>query len=127
MPATDQVTELNLSTNRLGHGIRVLGLSNGNGKFPGRTHSMGGNGMRLEVDVSPELTGKRMTVVSVRDDLGRKLDNRGGGRSSESYSFNYQPKPDAKSLDITLVVQEVVTAEFLVKPEPFTPAKAAGK
>lgn len=126
LPAVDEVTELNLSTNRLGHTVRVLGLTHGKGQFPSRSHSMGGNlGTRIEVDVSPELgTGKRLTVVSVRDDQGRKLDSRGAGRGDGSYSFTYEPKPDAKALDITLAVQEVVTAEFLVKPELFKPAPA---
>lgn len=128
LPAVDSVTELNLSTNRLGHTVRVLGLTNGKGQFPSRGHSMGGNGTRIEVDVSPELgTGRRLTIMGVRDDQGRKLDSRGAGRGGGSYAFSYEPKPDAKSLDFTLVVQEVVTAEFLVKPELFKPASAAGK
>jgi hypothetical protein len=128
LPAVDEVTELNLSTNRLGHTVRVLGLTHGKGQFPSRNHSMGGNGTRIEVDVSPELgTGKRLTIVGVRDDQGRKLDSRGAGRGSGSYSFSYEPKPDAKSLDFTLAVQEVVTAEFLVKPEVFKPAPATKK
>ncbi|MEQ2009263.1 MAG: hypothetical protein ABMA26_20980 [Limisphaerales bacterium] len=128
IPAPDGVTELQLSTNRLGHGVRVLGLAQGTGQFGNEYSSMAGDkGVRVDVFISPELgTGKRLTVVSVRDDQGRKLDSRGAGRSSNSYSFGYEPKPDAKSLDFTLVVQEVVTAEFLVKPELFTPAKAAG-
>ena len=84
---------------------------------------MSGSGVKIEVDVSPELgTSKRLTVLSVRDEQGRKVDSRGGGRSGGSYSFTYEPKPDAKSLDFTLVMQEVVTAEFLVKPELFKPA-----
>jgi len=128
LPAVDSVMELNLSTNRLGHTVRVLGLTHGKGQFPSRNHSMGGNGMRIEVDVSPELgTGRRLTIMGVRDDQGRKLDSRGAGRSSSLYSFSYEPKPDAKSLDFTLVVQEVVTAEFLVKPELFKPAPSPGK
>jgi hypothetical protein len=126
LPAADEVTELNLSTNRLGHTVRVLGLARGKGKFGNRHSSMSSPGVRIEVDVSPELgTGKRLTVLDVRDDQGRKLDNRGYGRSSSSYSFGYEQKPDAKSLDFTLVVQEVVTAELLVKPELFAPVKTA--
>jgi hypothetical protein len=79
--------------------------------------------VKIEVDVLPELgTSKRLTVLSVRDDQGRKVHGHGHGRSGSSYSFTYEPKPDAKSLDFTLVVQEVVTAEFLVKPELFMPA-----
>jgi hypothetical protein len=128
LPAADDVTELNLSTNRLGHTVRVLGLANGKGKFGNRHSSMGGPSVRIEVDVSPELgTDKRLTVSSVRDDQGRKVESRGYGRSSSSYSFGYEPKPDAKALDFTLVVQEVVTAEFLVKPELFKPAPATKK
>ncbi len=117
LPAMDEVTELNLSTNRLGHTVRVLGVSNGKGKFPGRTHSMGGNHPRIEVEVTPELSGKRLTVLSVRDDQGRKVESRGWGRGGGSYSFSYDPKADAKSLDVMLVVQETIIAEFLVKPE----------
>jgi len=125
LPAVDSVTELNLSTNRLGHTVRVLGLAQGQGKFSGRHSRMSGGDVRIEVDVSPELgTRKRLTVLSVRDDQGRKAESRGYGRSSSSYSFSYEPKPDAKSLDFTLVVQEVVTAEFLVKPEVFKAAPA---
>jgi hypothetical protein len=106
----------------------VLGLANGKGKFGNRHSSMGGPSVRIEVDVSPELgTDKRLTVSSVRDDQGRKVESRGYGRSSSSYSFGYEPKPDAKALDFTLVVQEVVTAEFLVKPELFKPAPATKK
>lgn len=123
LPAVDDVTELNLSTNRLGHTVRVLGISNGKGKFPGRTHSMGGNHPKIEVEVTPELTGKRLTVMNVRDDQGRKVDSQGASRGGGSYSFSYEPKPDVKSLDFTLVVQEVVIAEFLVKPERFSPMK----
>lgn len=123
LPAVDGVTELNLTTNRLGHTVRVFGLANGMGKFTNRSSRMSGSGVKIEVDVSPELgTSKRLTVLSVRDEQGRKVDSRGGGRSGGSYSFTYEPKPDAKSLDFTLVMQEVVTAEFLVKPELFKPA-----
>ncbi len=87
---------------------------------------MSSTGVRIEVDVSPELgTDKRLTVSSVRDDQGRKVDSHGFGRGGGSYSLGFEPKPDAKALDFTLVVQEVVTAEFLVKPELFTPTKAA--
>ncbi len=126
LPTVDDVTELNLSTNRLGHTVRVLGLSSGKGKFGTRHSSMSSTGVRIEVDGSPELgTDKRLTVSSVRDDQGRKVDSHGFGRGGGSYSLGFEPKPDAKSLDFTLVVQEVVTAEFLVKPEQFTPAKAA--
>ncbi len=122
LPAVDSVTELNLSTNRLGHAVRVLGLAHGRGKFGNRNSRMSNAGVNLEVDVSPELgTSKRLTVLSVRDDQGRKVEGRGHGRSDGSYSFGYEPKPDAMSLDFTLAVQEVVTAEFLVKPELFQP------
>lgn len=127
LPAVDEVTELNFSTNRLGHTVRVLGMSNGKGKFPGRTHSMGGTQPRIEVEVTPELTGKRLTVMNVRDDQGRKVESRGWGRGGGSYSFSYEPKADAKSLDFTLVVQEVVIAEFLVKPEQLSPVKTTTK
>ena len=126
LPAVDDVTELNLSTNRLGHTVRVLGLTSGKGTFGDRHSRMSSAGVRIEVDVSPELgTGKRLTVVSVRDDQGGKVDSSGAGSGGGSYSFSYKPEPDAKSLDFTLAVQEVITAEFLVKPEQFTPAKAA--
>lgn len=126
LPTVDDITELNLSTNRLGHTVRVRGLTSGKGTFGDRHSRMSSTGVRIEVDVSPELgTGKRLTVVSVRDDQGRKVDSSGAGSGGGSYSFSYQPEPDAKSLDFTLAVQEVVTAEFLVKPELFTQAKAA--
>lgn len=122
LPAVDGVTELNLSTNRLGHAVRVLGLAHGRGKFGNQNSRMSNVGVNLEVGVSPELgTSKRLTVLSVRDDQGRKVEGRGHGRSDGSYSFGYEPKPDAMSLDFTLAVQEVVTAEFLVKPELFQP------
>ena len=128
LPLADGVTELNLSTNRLGHTVRVLGLTSGKGKFGDRHSSMSSPGVRIEVDVSPELgTSKRLSVLNVRDDQGRKVESRGYGRSSSSYSFGYEPKPDAKSLDFTLVVQEVVIGEFVVKPVLFVPEKAAGK
>jgi hypothetical protein len=117
---------LNLSTNRLGHTVRVLGLSNGKGKFGNRHTSFGDSGVCIEVDVSPELgTGKRLSVLNVRDDQGRKLDSHGAGHGGGAYSFSYEPKPDAKSLDFTLVVQAVVTAEFLVKPELSKPTPVA--
>lgn len=126
LPAVDEVTELNLSTNRLGHTVRVLGLASGKGKFGTRHSSMSSPGVRIEVDVSPELgTDKRLTVSSVRDDQGRKVESRGFGRGGGSYSLGFEPKPDAKALDFTLVVQEVVTAEFTVKPEVLKPASAA--
>lgn len=128
LPATDAVTELNLSTNRLGHTVRVLGLSSGKGKFSERHSSMSGPGIRIEVDVSPELgTGKRLSVLNVRDNQGRKVESRGYGRSSSSYSFGYEPKPDVKRLDFTLAVQEVVIGEFVVKPVQFAPEKSLGK
>lgn len=126
LPAADSVTELNLTTNRLGHTVRVLGLTHGKGKIGNRTSRMSGTGVRLEVDVSPALSPrKRLTIVKVRDDQGREAESRGFGHSDASYSFLYNPKADAKSLDFTLAVQEVVTAEFLVKPELFKPAPLA--
>jgi hypothetical protein len=122
LPALDNVTELNLTTNRLGHTVRVLGLTDGKGKIGDRTSRMSGIGVRLEVDVSPDLgTGKRLTIVKVRDDQGREVESRGFGQGNSSYSFGYDPQADTKSLDFTLAVQEVVTAEFLVKPELFQP------
>ncbi len=128
LPATDAVTELNLSTNRLGHTVRVLGLSSGKGKFGDRHSRMRSPGIHIEVDVSPELgTSKRLSVLNVRDDQGRKVESRGYGSSNSSYSFGYEPKPDAKRLDFTLAVQEVVIGEFVVKPELFAPEKSLGK
>ena len=125
IPAPDDVTELNLSTNRLGHGVRVLGLARGKGKFGNRHSSMSSDGVHIEVDVSPELgVGKRLTILSVRDDQGRKVESRGHGRGGGSYSFSFDAKPDATNLDFAIAVQEVVTAEFLVKPELFKPAPA---
>ncbi len=128
LPAVDDVTELNLTTNRLGHSVRVLGLAQGSGKFGGRHSRMSSPGVNLEVDVSPELgKGKRLTVLSVRDDQGRKIESKGAGSGGGSYSFSYGPKPDAKSLDVTLAVQEVVIAEFLVKPERLSPTNTPAK
>lgn len=127
LPAVDDVTELNLSTNRLGLMVRVLGLARGKGKFDGHPSSMSnGDRVRIVGDVLPELDeGKRLTVLNVRDDQGRKVEGSSYGRRGSGFSFVYNAKPDAKSLDFTLAVQEVVTAEFLVKPEPFKPAPAA--
>ena len=127
LPATNSVTELNLATNRLGHTVRVLGLLNGQGQFSGHHSSMGGGNLRLEVEVNPKLDGKRLTVFNVRDDRGREVSSHGHGWGGTSYSFSYRPEPDAKSLSFTLAVQEVVTAEFLVKPEVFVPAKETPK
>jgi hypothetical protein len=73
------------------------------------------------VEVNPKLDGKRLTVFNVRDDRGREVSSHGHGWGGTSYSFSYRPEPDAKSLSFTLAVQEVVTAEFLVKPEVFKP------
>lgn len=128
LPAADSVTELNLSTNRLGHTVRVLGLSNGRGKFGNRDTRMSSSGICIEVDVSPELnTRKRLTVLNVRDDQGRKVDTSGAGSGGGSYSFNFTPMPDARSLDFSLAVQEVVLGEFVVKPTPFVPNNLPGK
>ncbi|PAW88699.1 MAG: hypothetical protein B9S33_04435 [Pedosphaera sp. Tous-C6FEB] len=124
LPAADSVTALNLSTNRLGHTVHVLGLSHGRGKFGTRNSRMSSSGISIEVDVSPELgTRKRLTVLNVRDDQGRKVDSSGAGSGGGSYSFNFTPMPDARSLDFSLAVQEVVLGEFVVKPTPFIPGK----
>jgi hypothetical protein len=80
------------------------------------------------VEVSPELgTRKRLTVLNVRDELGRTVDSGGTGSGGGSYSFNFKPKPDARSLAFSLAVQEVVLGEFVVKPTPFVPNNLPGK
>jgi hypothetical protein len=128
LPAADSVTELNLSTNRLGHTVRVLGLSSGTGQFSNRHSRMRSSGICIEVEVSPELgTRKRLTVLNVRDELGRTVDSGGTGSGGGSYSFNFKPKPDARSLAFSLAVQEVVLGEFVVKPTPFVPNNLPGK
>ncbi len=124
LPAVDGITETNLSTSRLGHSVRVLGLRNGAGRLGSR--HMGGIGYVLEVEISPELERKRLTVVAVTDDQGREVTNASASRIGGSYTFGYRPKADAKELNFALAVQEVVIAEFRVKPEVFD-ASRAGK
>lgn len=117
LPTTDGRTELNLATNRLGHTVRVLGLTRET--FQNRPAGLAGADVRLEVEVTPALSDKRLTVVSMRDDQGRTCEMVGPAYFSGFYAFGFNPEPDAKSLDITLAVQEVVSAEFLMKPELF--------
>ncbi len=124
IPAMDGVTELNLSTNRLGHEVRVLGLRSGNARLGSGDVGTSAGLLTLEVEVSPELKQKRLTVVLATDDHGREVQGRNlDDESRSSYSFGWWPKPDARSLNITLAVQEVVTAEFRVKPEAFSPTR----
>jgi hypothetical protein len=125
VPPMDGATESSFTTNRLGHTLRVPGLAQGSWKFPGRKSSLGtADRIRLEVEVSPDLGRKRLTVVRASDDQGRSLKGWMSGRHEHAHYFAYEVQPDAKFLNFTVAIHEVITAEFLVKPEPFVPAKA---
>ena len=122
IPPVNGATEINLSTNRLGHTVRVLALRNGTSQLG--SPPTGRIGAFLEVEVSPELERKRLTVVAITDDQGREVTMTRWSRSGDLFAFGCGPKVDAKSLNFTLAVQEVVTAEFRVKPEAFSPTRA---
>ena len=126
IPALDEITPVNLLTNRLGSNVRVLGLTSGRGRFPGQQVSAS-SGISLVVEVSPDLKGKRLTLVSAQDNRGRVVERRGWRRSNNSIGFQLAPAPEATSLDFTLALQEVVTGEFVVQPEAPGPAKATGE
>ena len=128
VPPPHGVTTLNLSTNRLGHVVRVLGLAQGKGHFGTRNPFMSEDGVTLELDVLPSLgANQRLIALPVRDDQGRTVKIYDYSKGGSSFTFWLAPRADAQTLDFTLAVQEVVTAEFLVKPVLFKPSASAAR
>lgn len=125
VPASTNVTELNLVTNRLGHQIRIVGLAGKNGRFTGYDRIGGGNDLSLEVEVTPPLLDKQIDTIAAQDEAGDPVQHGGGSwsRTSGRYGFRINPGPDAKTVDITLAVHASVYAEFTVAPEVFLPAE----
>lgn len=122
LPPTNGVTELNLVTNRLGHTVTVLGLSQGNGRYEKRYNISSGIATRIDVEMSPSTTRKRLTAINLHDDQGRSIKTKAQvtsvhhGSGFMKFAFECLPPPDAKTLDFTLVLQEIVNAEFVLKP-----------
>lgn len=122
LPPPNDVTPLHLVTNRLGHTVQVLGLSHGTGSFPGKLNTRTNLATRIDVEVTPFTEGKKLTIINLHDDQGRPLKITGWGTLGDSrnnwkkFSFDCQPPSDARALDFTLVFQEIVDAELVLKP-----------
>ena len=61
--------------------------------------------------------GLRLTLVSVTDQLGRKVESAGSSYdTSGNFGFGLRPAPGARSLTVTLAVSPSRYVEFLVHP-----------
>jgi len=87
--------------------------------FPAMQFTDTGNGekrggFRIQADPPPE--GTRMTIVSLTDEQGRKLQSWNSGGGSGSYGFQLQNMRNAKFLNLTIALHKSRFVEFTVKP-----------
>lgn len=128
VPARTNVTELNLSSNLLGHTVRVVGLAGREGRFGRDDHSASG-GERFVVQVSPPLLDKQIDLVRVVDEQGRagKGSRSSWSRDAGRYGFRVEFHNEAKEVDVTFAVHPCVYAEFTVRPEVLRSAASPGQ
>jgi hypothetical protein len=100
------------------HGVTLqfLGITAKGAKAPPGGAGWG-NGVTVHVQAPSLLKEVRLGLVRAMDDRGRVVPNMGSGSSGSGlYGFVLQAAPDARTLDLTLVLQRSRFAEFVAKP-----------
>lgn len=71
----------------------------------------------IKTDPDPEGDGMRMTPLSITDDHGRTLNNRGSSWGGGNYQYAFAEPRNIQSLNITIALHKSRFVEFTVKPE----------
>jgi hypothetical protein len=72
----------------------------------------------LRVNPDPETSGMRLTTLSVTDDQGHPLQNRGSSWGGGNYQYEFPaPRYAIQSLNVTIALHQSRFVEFTVKPQ----------
>jgi hypothetical protein len=120
IPAAGDVTLVNVTNTIQGHRLRIVGIAMPNAEYPDHRR-LNHSRMSLDVKVYPPLLDKRIVLIQVMDDQGKK--SRSGGwsasRTSGDYAFGLRPNVKSKTLSFTLAVHSSVYLEYQAQPTPF--------
>ena len=120
VPDADEVIQLNESKliNDVAVDVAVVGGTDA--ELPSRYKWLRNKGqMNLALSAQIESTGKRLTLVSVRDEQGRAVafEGKRGSYDRGELVFGFLPESDAQSLDFTFAVHQSRFVEFRAKPK----------
>ncbi|HZF01394.1 MAG TPA: hypothetical protein VE344_05800 [Methylomirabilota bacterium] len=83
-------------------------------EFPGGNSKV--VSITIKTDPNPETNSMRMSPLSVTDDQGRALNNRGASWGGGNYQYQFAEPRNIQSVNVTIALHKSRFVEFTVKP-----------